>query len=182
MVQIMMMFAKNIIKNKPKNGLESLKFVESSGQSVEKVGKERKLSKEEDRLAECQQELQAVADAESKVMKNKVMNGIGNMEKDEPFENTENTESETESVDSESTASEGESVESISDSVENMLETDEKTRDDTKQKIEYIGRQLNYIIERMDKKENEEKNLQNKARYHGLLASIKILENEKRDL
>ncbi len=30
--------------------------------------KPRKLSKEEDRLAECQQELQAVADAESKII------------------------------------------------------------------------------------------------------------------
>ena len=83
------------------------------------------------------------------------------MEKDEPFENTgntENIESETESIDSESTASEGESVESISDSVQNMIETGEKTRDDTKQRIEYVERKLNHIIERMDKKENEEKN------------------------
>ena len=165
--------------------LNHYKIVESSVQSVKKVRKERKLSKEEDRLAECRQELQAVADAESKVMKNKVMNGIGIIGKDEPFENTENTEhneSKTESMDSGSTASEGKSVESISDSVENMLETGEKTRYDTKKKIEYIERKLNHIIERMDKKENEEKNLQNKAGYHGLLARIKILENEKRDL
>ena len=64
MLQITMMLATNKIENKPKNGLESLKIVESTGQSVEKVEKERKLSKEEDRLAECRQELQAVADAD----------------------------------------------------------------------------------------------------------------------
>ena len=55
-------------------------------------------------------------------------------------------------MDSESTGSEGKSVESVLDSVENMLETGEKTGDDTMQKIEYIGRKLNHIIERMNKK------------------------------
>ena len=34
----------------------------------------------------------------------------------------------------------------------NMLETGEKTRDDTMQKVEFIGRKLNHIIERMNKK------------------------------
>ena len=92
MLRITMMLATNKIENKATNGLESLKIVDSSFQSVKKVGKERKLSKEEDKQAECRQGLKAVADAESNVMKNKVMNGIGNMEKDEPFENTENTE------------------------------------------------------------------------------------------
>ena len=51
MLRITMMLTTNKIENKPKNGLESLKIVESSVQSVKKMGKERKLSKEEDRLA-----------------------------------------------------------------------------------------------------------------------------------
>ena len=106
------------------------------------------------KLAECRQELQAVADSEIKVMKSKVMNGIGSFEKDEPFENTANIENETESVDSESAASEKERMESIADSVENMLETGEQTRDDAEQRIENIERKLSDIIKRMDKKEN----------------------------
>lgn len=54
----MLQIKTNKLENKPNNGLESLKIVESGGQP-------RKLSKEEDRLAECQQELQAVGDAEN---------------------------------------------------------------------------------------------------------------------
>ena len=84
----------------PKNGLGSLKIVESSSQRVEKP---RKLSKEEDRLAECQLELQAVADAESKFM-----NAVGNTKNGETIENDESVESETESVESENDESETE--------------------------------------------------------------------------
>ena len=81
MLQITMMMAANKIVNKTKNGLESLKIVEDNGRSVEKP---RKLSKDEDRLAECQEELQAVADTESKVL-----DGNGNFEKAETVENLE---------------------------------------------------------------------------------------------
>ncbi len=49
MLQITMMLATNKIENKPKNGLESLKIVESSAQSLKKPGN---LSKEEDRLSD----------------------------------------------------------------------------------------------------------------------------------
>ena len=49
----------------PKDDLESQKIVKSNRQSVEKP---TKLSTYEERLAECLQKLQAMADAESNVM------------------------------------------------------------------------------------------------------------------
>ncbi len=61
-LQITMMLATNKIANISKNGPESLKVVESNSESLKK---NKKLSVEEDRLAECQQELQAVAEAAS---------------------------------------------------------------------------------------------------------------------
>ena len=85
------------------------------------------------------------------------MDETGSIENDAPFENVENIESETESGDSESIASEKESLQIKSYCVDHMLEADEKTRDDTKQRIEYTERKFSKIINAMDEKENKEK-------------------------
>eukprot|EP00112_Aurelia_sp_Birch-Aquarium-sp1_P001441 Seg1155.2 transcript_id=Seg1155.2/GoldUCD/mRNA.D3Y31 product="hypothetical protein" protein_id=Seg1155.2/GoldUCD/D3Y31 len=50
------------------------------------------------------------------------------------------------------------------------------------QRMDDMEKKLSYAINRINKKEDEEKNLENEAWYHGLLARIHILENEKRDL
>ena len=137
-----MMLAANKIENKPKDVLESLKIVEDNGQSVKKP---RKLSKYEERLAECQQELQAVADTESKVL-----DGIGNFEKAETVDNLEN---ETESMGSESIESETESVEmeSTTGSVESMVESPSKMN----KRILAIENQVENILKRLAEKDVE---------------------------
>ncbi len=61
-LQITMMLATNKIENKGKNGSESLKIVDNVSEYPKK---QKKLLQDEDRLVTCQQELQAVANAES---------------------------------------------------------------------------------------------------------------------
>eukprot|EP00112_Aurelia_sp_Birch-Aquarium-sp1_P023516 Seg7031.1 transcript_id=Seg7031.1/GoldUCD/mRNA.D3Y31 product="Histone acetyltransferase KAT6A" protein_id=Seg7031.1/GoldUCD/D3Y31 len=172
MLQITMMLAENKIENKPKNGLESLKIVENGGQSLEKP---RKLSKEEDRLAECQEELQVVADVESKII-----DRIENIEKAGNVENIDNVESESESGDSENVESETESVKSISDSEENMVESP----DDINKRVLAVEKQVEKNLKQLAEKDVERTGTdssQNK-KIQEMLAKISLLEKENKAL
>ncbi len=203
MLQLTSMIATGRIGNIPtKEGLESLRIDETKVnlylESQVENGKSRKLSNDEVRIIECRNELQAVAEAERQVSADNDQSCDSDMESD--------SDSDTESIPSESVLDRERNwlQDGLVCSQKSGLEKDEtlqnkekiggKTGDDMNQiineqtgyklnqRMDDMEKKLSYAINMINKKENEENNVEKKVGYHGLLARIYVLENEKRDL
>ena len=166
------MMATGKIENVPtKEGLESLRIDEAKVnlhvESQEENGKGRKLSNDEDKIIECRNELQAVAEAEQEklVSSEKGKSCDSDMESNSDNDSDMESDSDTESIQSGNAE--------LALFSENM-----------KERVGILERQILDILNRLDNQDSEKKDARQiiDKDFQEMLAKIWLLEKENRAL
>ena len=172
MLQLTSMMATGKIENVPtKEGLESLRIDEAKVilhvESQEENGKGRKLSNDEDKIIECRNELQAVAEAEQEklVSSEKGKSCDSDMESNSDNDSDMESDSDTESIQSGNAE--------LALFSENM-----------KERVGILERQILDILNRLDNQDSEKKDARQiiDKDFQEMLAKIWLLEKENRAL